>query len=75
MDSSATPGKERLGSDLTIDPQQPISSAPSSGNFTPQNKYDGYDEEQLEALASAVSPKVSELLKEESLALDGLLTH
>ena len=75
MDAAATPGnKERLGSDLTIDPQLPI-SAPSSGNFTPQNKYDGYDEEQLEALASAVSPKVSELLKEESLALDGLLTR
>ena len=73
-DSTATPGKERLGSDLTIDSQLPI-SAPSSGNFAPQNKYDDYDEEKLEALASAVSPKVSELLKEESLALDGLLTH
>ncbi|KAL7470595.1 hypothetical protein ACHAXS_010844 [Conticribra weissflogii] len=43
-------------------------------HFTP-SKYDNYSVDQLQEFAEIVSPKVSELLKEQALALDDLLDN
>ena len=44
----------------------------SGGN---ENKYDHYNDAELEAFAKFASPKVSELLKEQALALDDILMN
>ena len=49
------------------------SSVGSLPNLNMNSKYDDYDEAQLEEFAQIASPKVSELLKEQALALDDLL--
>jgi hypothetical protein len=40
-----------------------------------ENKYDHYDDAELEAFAEFASPKVSELLKEQALALDDIMMN
>lgn len=46
-----------------------------SFNSTTGSKYDHYDDAELEAFAKFASPKVSELLKEQALALDDMLMN
>jgi hypothetical protein len=47
----------------------------TGGVIVDENAYDHYDDAELEEFARLSSPKVSELLKEQALALDGILMY
>lgn len=59
----------------TTDNNDPLSLSGSGGGtgIHANNQYDDYDEEELKELVKVASPKVSELLSEQALALNELL--
>jgi len=73
--STHTTNSSERNNDLntSVESLPSLQSTPNK-HFTP-SKYDDYSVDQLQEFAEIVSPKVSELLKEQALALDDLLDN